>query len=382
MSRETCRKILLLISPSTIEQMLAKGNVWYVRHYEAYFDRVYVAYMFGSPHEPVTNGNTTLVSLGSGRGQKMDLMLAPYRVYRFAGRIRPSNYLTADIVYSWWICLLVRAIIRAEIFLMPVCMPEEIYRNTGKSMSGLPLWLERIFLTLSFAFSHRVLTGKNISTVIDWLSSIRSIRRKLAIIDTLVEELPSVEFYKRLVDGVIFPRSTDEFNILYVGRLHKEKAIEDLIEMLRLIQESGVRARLEIVGEGPERRNLEELATNIGVREKVDFVGPRPSEDLVDYYRHADVFVSPLTGTSLREAALCGTAVVAYDMDWVRGLLIHEENALLAEPRNVKELARQVARVLTDKRLRETIAHNLQQLALEYWKPEKVRIAMRQAFES
>jgi glycosyltransferase involved in cell wall biosynthesis len=69
-------------------------------------------------------------------------------------------------------------------------------------------------------------------------------------------------------------------------------------------------------------------------------------------------------------------------MDWVRGLLIHEENALLAEPRNVKELARQVARVLTDKRLRETIAHNLQQLALEYWKPEKVRIAMRQAFES
>jgi hypothetical protein len=67
--------------------MLAKGNVWYVRHYEAYFDRVYVAYMFGSPHEPVTNGNTTLVSLGSGRGQKMDLARAGIVMISFNQKI-------------------------------------------------------------------------------------------------------------------------------------------------------------------------------------------------------------------------------------------------------------------------------------------------------
>ena len=372
---------MLLISPSTIEQMLTKGNVWYVRHYEAYFDKIYVAYIFGSSHEPVANGNTTLVSLGTDRGQKHDLILGPYRVYQFARKVRPTSYLTADLVYSWWICLLARVLLKAKIFLMPVCIPGELYRNTGKSMSGLPLWLERMFLRFSFISAYRVLTGKNISTFVEWLSSINLIRQKLVIIDTLVEELPSIGFYKCLADNVAHSCSTDEFNILYVGRLHKEKAVEDLIEMLRLIHKRGLRARLKIVGDGPERQTLEELATDIGVRKDVDFVGPKPSEDLVDYYKHADVFVSPLTGTSLREAALCGTAVVAYNMDWVRGLLTHEENALLAEPGNVEELAQQVACVLTNKRLRETIAHNLQKLALEYWRPESVRTAMKQAFE-
>jgi glycosyltransferase involved in cell wall biosynthesis len=379
-SRESGQRILLLISPSTIEQMLEKGNVWYVRHYEAYFDRVYVAYTFGGPHEPVADGNTTLFSLSTRRGHKIDLVSAPYQIYMLARRIRPTSYLTADLVYSWWMCLLARTLLGAKIFLMPVCMPEQIYKSTGKSMSGLPLWLERMFLKLSFLFSYRVLTGRNISTFINWLSSTSLTRHKLVIIDTLVEELPSIEFYKCLGDEVTPSHPEDGFNILYVGRLHKEKMVKDLIGMLRLIQEKGLRARLRIVGDGPERQNLEELATNIGVREKIDFIGSRPSEDLVDYYKHADVFVSPLTGTSLREAALCGTAVVAYDIDWVRGFLVGEENALLAKAGNVEELAQQVVRVLTDRQLRYKIARNLQKLALEYWRPEKVRIALKQAF--
>jgi glycosyltransferase involved in cell wall biosynthesis len=374
-------KKLVLVSSATMEQMLDKGNVWYVRHYEAYFDRVYIVYFVGSCHEPVTNGATTLLSLGTGR-TKIDLLLAPYRLHRLAREINPTSYLTADLVYSWWTCLLVRIFLNAKIFLMPVCIPEEIYESTGKSMSGfLPIWMERIFLKLGFAFYHRVLTCKNAKTYIDWLSSETLIRHKLVVVDTIVEELPSIEFYKCLAAEDAHQHSTNGFSLLYVGRLNKEKMVDDVIRMLQLLRKKELRVHLTIIGDGPERQNLERLAAEIGVRDAIDFAGFIKSEDLVGYYRHADVFVSPLTGTSLREAALCGTAVAAYEMDWVKGFLMEGENALLAEPKNVVDLAAQVTRLLNDKPLREKIASNLQKLALECWRPEKVRDSMKQAFE-
>ncbi|MGA8857380.1 MAG: glycosyltransferase [Candidatus Bathyarchaeia archaeon] len=370
-----------MITSSTVEQILAKGNVWYIRHYEGYFNRVYAVYPFGNPHKPVTNGKTTLVSVGTGRGPKTDLIMAPYRLYKLAKEIRPSSYLTADIVYSWWVCLFLRTLLRARILLMPVCIPEQIYEATRKSTSGLPMWLERLFVKLSFTLSYRVMTGKNISVFVAWLSSIRTVRSKLLIVDTLVDELPSIEFYNRLEERAVHQHSK-VFNLLYVGRLDKEKMVADLIEMLALIKREHANVRLTLVGDGPERHNLEELAIRKGVRNEADFVGSKKSGDLVNYYKNAEVFVSPLTGTALREAALCERAVVAYNMDWVRGFLVDEENALLAEAGNVKKLAEQVTRLLTDENLRKTIAQRLHKVALEYWRPERVRIALEQAFAS
>jgi glycosyltransferase involved in cell wall biosynthesis len=261
-------------------------------------------------------------------------------------------------------------------------MPEQIYKTSEKSLSGFPIWVEKVFLKLSFFSSYCVITGKNIKIYIDWLSSVNYVKNKLKIIDILVDELPSIDFYASMTDSNNSIPSVNEFIILYVGRLEKDKLVANLIEMFTYIRRSGLKARLQLIGDGSERENLKVVAKKMGVGEEVDFLGFKPSSELVDYYKKADVFVSPLTGTSLREAGLCKAPVVAYNIDWVKGFLVNEENSLLVEPGNTEEMAKQVIRILTDKHLREKIADNFHKLALEWWGPKNIAIAMEQAFGS
>ncbi|KAF0119213.1 MAG: hypothetical protein FD149_161 [Rhodospirillaceae bacterium] len=77
---------LLLFATTKLSDMLAKGNVWYIRHYENYFATVDVAYLLGGPMPSQAQGSTTLHSLGRGY-TPFDLILAPLRLWIIAKRI-------------------------------------------------------------------------------------------------------------------------------------------------------------------------------------------------------------------------------------------------------------------------------------------------------
>ena len=370
---------------SRLDDILKKGNVWYVNHYETYFDKVYVIYLSGGRHEPMTKDNTTLVSLGTG-SKALNLVVAPFRLYRFARSLGSCSYLTCDQVFSWWTSLLLVSLLGARIVLMPVCIPKEIYARTGRSLTSvLPIWLERLFIRWSYVLASRVVTGKNIGVYIEWLSSMDSVRTKLQIVDVLVEELPSTDFFQTLSGyrdecNRLFSGRESEHILLYVGRLHREKLVADLIHVLRIIVQAGLNARLVLIGDGEEKTGLQTLADQLDVRERVVFAGSKKSAELVDYYKSADVFLSTLTGTSLREAALCGLPVVAYRIDWVRGILKDEENALLAENGDIEMLAKQAMRVLADSQIRGNIARNLQSLAETIWTPDALAVSLEKTF--
>lgn len=378
-------KVLLLFNIMKLEDMIAKGNVWYVRHYEAYFDQVYVVYLFGTAKRTVTRGRTHLVSL-AGCSAWLNLLLAPFRLWDFARCIHPTSYLTADQVFAWWTSLPLVMLRRAKIVLMPVCIPEEIYASTGQSLAPvLPIWLERVFTHWSYAVASRVVTGKNISVYIQWLSSMARTKKKLRIVDMLVDELPSTEFFEALANY------HDEGNegrgnsglspvLLYVGRLHQEKMVSDLIYVLREIVDAGQQPTLVLVGDGEERPNLQELVQRLGLRDNVEFVGSKKSGELVRFYKSAALFLSPLTGTALREAALCGLPVVAYNSDWVCGILKDGDNALLAEQGDRHTFAQQVIRALGNPQLRESLARNLKVLADLMWSPKGLQSALASTF--
>lgn len=92
------KKSLVYFGTTKFEDMARKGNVWYVRHYEAYFDEVYVVYLMGDEKKIVFQGDTHLISLGSGRN-KFDLFFAPYRLLKLCRKVKPTSYLTADLVF-------------------------------------------------------------------------------------------------------------------------------------------------------------------------------------------------------------------------------------------------------------------------------------------
>lgn len=376
----------MVVSAATLADMLSKGNVWYIRHYETYFDQVYVVYVFGGPRGRITNARTEIVSLGKGTNVKLDLLLSPARLYEFAKKNRPARCLTADIVFSWWVFLFCRAFMRTKPYLMPVCIPEQIYSSTEKSLSGLPIWVERIFIRLSFAGACAILTARSFGNFPAWLSSNPLSRRKLIIVDTVVDAIASPGFFASLEKVArrkeLARKRTGDFRLIYVGGLRREKNVDALVEMMHEIArtQSDRPISLDIIGDGPERQRLVEMSKEFGVDNKIRFHGSLPNEDLPRHLVTANAFISPLTGTSLREAGLCGLPIVAYDRDWIHGMLKHEVTALLVRPGDIIGLAQSVIRLADDEKLCEKLSQNISNLAWQLWSPEAVRKSLRQAF--
>lgn len=103
----------------------------------------------------------------------------------------------------------------------------------------------------------------------------------------------------------------DGFTLLSVGHLDPRKGHDLIISALPSLPD----VRLLIAGSGPEMKKLQELARNIGVADRVAFLGAMPQEQLRNYYGVADALVlaSSREGWAnvLLEAMACGTPVVA-----------------------------------------------------------------------
>ena len=130
------------------------------------------------------------------------------------------------------------------------------------------------------------------------------------------------------------------FVVLAVRRLRNRMGLEVAIEAMSRIARPG--ALLVIVGEGPERARLEALAIELDA--PVRFVGRVSDEQLVTWYRAADVSVVPSValegfGLVVLESLACGTPVIASDLEGLRDAVEGFEGANLVTPGSVEELA-------------------------------------------
>lgn len=107
----------------------------------------------------------------------------------------------------------------------------------------------------------------------------------------------------------------DDFVILYVGRIAKEKNIEFLINNLKDIVKKIPKARMVIVGDGPDVNDLVNLAHKNKLDKHITFTGKVPWNDVPKYYQLADVFVTASTtetqGLTVIEAMAAEKPVVA-----------------------------------------------------------------------
>ncbi len=103
--------------------------------------------------------------------------------------------------------------------------------------------------------------------------------------------------------------------LLFAGRLVPVKGLDVLLDACAALAGRGVRFRLCLVGDGPLRGSLEQRAARLGLGGVVQFCGPRPHDQIPDWFRAADVFVLPSRSEGLPsvllEATACGTPFVA-----------------------------------------------------------------------
>lgn len=145
--------------------------------------------------------------------------------------------------------------------------------------------------------------------------------------------------------------------LLTCSRLDREK---DLPRLIRIFDERIAPAHadtsLSIVGGGPERRNLEALIRGCRHSDRLHLVGRVDPECMVDWYRHADVFVhvslSEVFGNVVNEAMWCGIPIVAFDDHrGVHSQIQPEVDGILVDPDDAAcdvDFARRVVGLLDD----------------------------------
>jgi len=110
-----------------------------------------------------------------------------------------------------------------------------------------------------------------------------------------------------------------------IGRLAKQKRVDDLIWGMQVLRQAEPTARMVIIGDGPERAHLEQHARDVEVADFVKFLGHR--DDAASLVHHLDVFWlgSGFEGmsNSLMEAMAAGVPVIASDIPPNRELITH-----------------------------------------------------------
>jgi colanic acid/amylovoran biosynthesis glycosyltransferase len=153
-------------------------------------------------------------------------------------------------------------------------------------------------------------------------------------------------------------RSSD-VHILFVGRHVPEKGHAVLLEGVAMLARRNHRLRVTLVGDGPERIELEHLADRLGLASHVAFTGAVGQDDIMRIYESATIFCLPSFAegvpTVLMEAMAMQLPVVS---TWIAGipeLVEHERSGFLVAPGRPDALADQLERLIADPDLAERL---------------------------
>jgi glycosyltransferase involved in cell wall biosynthesis/O-antigen/teichoic acid export membrane protein len=158
-------------------------------------------------------------------------------------------------------------------------------------------------------------------------------------------------------------KPTDKKNvnplIVYIGRLQIYKSVDVLIRSAQKIFETVPHAEMIIAGGGEEKKRLEKLVDNLGLKEKITFVGKVSEERKIELYQKAWVVVNPSLkegwGITTIESNACGTPVVASDVPGLRDSVRNPSTGFLVKYGSIEGFSQKIIQLLQDNDLRKNM---------------------------
>jgi len=149
------------------------------------------------------------------------------------------------------------------------------------------------------------------------------------------------------------------YDILFVGRLTKQKGVEILLKAIKILKNKHSRnLKIAIVGDGDLKENLNDLTAELGLNKEVKFLGVR--EDINGLMDSAKIFVLPSRwegfGLVIVEAMSNMLPVIATNVGGIPEIIENGKDGLLVPPENSGALARAINSLLENEKLREKLS--------------------------
>lgn len=179
---------------------------------------------------------------------------------------------------------------------------------------------------------------------------------------------------------------SNEKILITTSRLVKKNGIDDVIKSLQYLPEN---IKFTILGTGPDDGMLKKLARELGVENRISFLGHVDHKEMPKYLHSADIFIRPSLsegmGNSFIEAMAAGLPVIATPVGGIPDFLKDPSNSsgqvptgLFCEIRSPKSIAEKVKIYLENSDLREKIIKNAQKMVEEKYDWDLIAKNMRE----
>lgn len=193
-----------------------------------------------------------------------------------------------------------------------------------------------------------------------------------------VEEPRLAEFRSALADPT-------EMVILYVGRLDKEKGVDVLLEAYAKATEIVEKTKLVIAGKGELTGQLKQKAAELGVSNRVRFIGYAAPPVLARLYKVTDLLVCPSLyepfGIVAIEGMVNGLPVLASETGGLAEIIENGRTGVLVKPGEAAPWAQEICRALLNKELSGKMAAEGRTVALERYNWDRVAGLVRETYD-
>lgn len=174
-----------------------------------------------------------------------------------------------------------------------------------------------------------------------------NVKKEIHVIPNFIEEKLN-GFVSVTCKRLLFAND-DERIITHISNFRKVKRIQDIIKVFDGIQKK-IPAKLMMVGDGPEKRDAEKLAEELGISDKIIFFGN--SNEVDSILRYSDLFLLPSEtesfGLAALEAMACGVPVISSNSGGLPEVNVEGVTGYLSNIGDIDDMVNNALKVLTD----------------------------------
>lgn len=175
------------------------------------------------------------------------------------------------------------------------------------------------------------------------------------------------------LDSSLMSEIQGQFLVGYVGRIVKDKGIEDLIKAFKLLENRIENVKLLLIGSIEEGDSVNKSDLKF-IQENENVIHIDHVENPVKYYNNMDVFIFPTYregfGNVSIEAQSLGVPVITYDVTGAKDTVLNNKTGFIVEPGDYIEIANKIEKLLKDEKLKKGMGLNGERWAKSHFSNE------------